>query len=327
MTVRIYQSSDASAPVLTGTAGSLITVLDACLVDGYGTKTAAGWTKPYSGTNIAVYRMSTAGGSSGCYMRVDDTGTLTDARDARVYGYKTMSDINTGTAQFPTTATEIQVGGAPWKKSSTANATARPWVIIADERLLYFFSYANSTTLYASTTNNSAACFGDLISFLAGDTNQCILIGQQFTASIDGERQAMGRVYANYAADQPMWLARDYTGITQAKKAVLYPRCPAGLTGVSDGLTLGYSQSGAFPDPVTGGINLWSIAVREATATNRGLMPGFYWPFGGTLVGTDGDTFAGTGNQAGRNFILLPVQNYGGTGGRAAFQYDGDWRA
>ncbi|WP_297486902.1 MULTISPECIES: hypothetical protein [Pseudomonadota] len=38
MTVTIYSSKDASAPALTGIAGSLVAVLDACLVNGYGTK-------------------------------------------------------------------------------------------------------------------------------------------------------------------------------------------------------------------------------------------------------------------------------------------------
>lgn len=36
MTVRVYRSTDAAAPVLTGTAGTLIALLDACLVNGYG---------------------------------------------------------------------------------------------------------------------------------------------------------------------------------------------------------------------------------------------------------------------------------------------------
>jgi hypothetical protein len=37
--VRLYRYSDANAPVLSGTAGALIAILDACLVDGYDPKT------------------------------------------------------------------------------------------------------------------------------------------------------------------------------------------------------------------------------------------------------------------------------------------------
>src|SRR6185436_20075392 len=36
MTVRFYSSRDAGAPVMNGNVGSMISVLDACLVNGYG---------------------------------------------------------------------------------------------------------------------------------------------------------------------------------------------------------------------------------------------------------------------------------------------------
>ena len=43
MTVRIYSSSDAGAPVLRGnTPGDLINLLEKCLVTGYGSKAGAG---------------------------------------------------------------------------------------------------------------------------------------------------------------------------------------------------------------------------------------------------------------------------------------------
>lgn len=49
MTVRVFRSTDASAPALSGRPGSFVSLLDACLVDGYTGKPAAGWTKPYTG--------------------------------------------------------------------------------------------------------------------------------------------------------------------------------------------------------------------------------------------------------------------------------------
>lgn len=103
MTVRVYHSTDSSAPVLSGQVGALIGVLDAILVNGYGSKAAVGWTKAFSGTNMAAYKQSA--GSNQLYLRVDDT----NATDARVVGYETMSDVNTGTGPFPT-ATQ-QSGG------------------------------------------------------------------------------------------------------------------------------------------------------------------------------------------------------------------------
>lgn len=323
MTVRIYRSDDASAPVLSGTAGSLITVLDACLVNGYGAKSAAGWTKPFSDTNLAAYRMSTVGSSSGCYLRVDDTGT----QDARVLGFKTMSNINTGTVQFPTSA---QVsGGAYMKKSQTANATARPWTIIADEWFFYMYSYANQTTWGTGDDYNGGFAFGDIITYLPGDNFKCILLPQSGSTPSDGRNQQLGFAGNGYSGSSLMYIAKDYTGISTSKIANMCVRVPYNSSCQSTNL-IGNAQNGAYPDPVTGGINLFALEVIENNNpyAYRGLMPGYYWPYGGYLIGNVGDTFAGTGNLAGKNFILHPVQ-FGGSGvtGRAAFQYDGDWRA
>lgn len=59
--VNIYYSTDTGAPALTGRAGSLYNLLKACLVTGYGSKAAAGWTNPYSGNNQGVFTMASGG--------------------------------------------------------------------------------------------------------------------------------------------------------------------------------------------------------------------------------------------------------------------------
>ena len=52
----IFKSTDSGAPVLDGQAGSLVTLLDACLVTGYGSKTALGWAKAFTASSRGVYR-------------------------------------------------------------------------------------------------------------------------------------------------------------------------------------------------------------------------------------------------------------------------------
>src|SRR5690348_12633571 len=126
----VYSSSDTGAPVLTGQAGSLIAVLDACLVNGYGTQTAAGWTKAFSGTNKADYRM--AGGNQ-FYLDVDDSAAQTAAgKEANVRGYEAMTALATGTNAFPTT-TQFAAPGQVIRKSATADATSRGWILVADD--------------------------------------------------------------------------------------------------------------------------------------------------------------------------------------------------
>jgi len=126
--ITVYRSDDASAPVLSGTLGSLIAVLDACLVNGYGSQASAGWAKPFTGTNLAVYR---APQGNRFYLRLDDT----DAQYPVLRGYRAMTAVSTGTGLFPTT---VQLsGGIRSVKSYTASSTVRPWIVIASPRAFY----------------------------------------------------------------------------------------------------------------------------------------------------------------------------------------------
>lgn len=135
MTVRQYHSTDSSAPVVGNTAGSMIGLLDAVLVNGYGSKSPLGWTKEYSGTNIAVYRNNPSiPGSTGMYLRVDDT----DAAYSSVCVFKTMSDINTGTDRAPnTTGISSYQDNIFWSKHFNGTSSPKRWVIIGDERTFY----------------------------------------------------------------------------------------------------------------------------------------------------------------------------------------------
>jgi len=125
--VKYYTSEDAGAPVLSGQAGALIALLDKVLVDGYGSKAPLGWTKPYSGTNKAVYRLDHTL-NSGRYLRVDDS----NAQYAIVNAYDAMSDVDTGIDGFPAIATPRY-----WRKSNLSDTSARSWAIYGDEAIFY----------------------------------------------------------------------------------------------------------------------------------------------------------------------------------------------
>jgi hypothetical protein len=85
MTVRVYRSTDASAPVLTGQVGSLTALLDAVLVNGYGALTAAGWSINQTTTNKRGYKQNLTGSNntSGMLLYVDDTGPALAPRARR----------------------------------------------------------------------------------------------------------------------------------------------------------------------------------------------------------------------------------------------------
>jgi hypothetical protein len=260
-----YRSTDSGAPVLSGTAGSLIALLDACLVDGYGAKAAAGWTKNYSGTNKAVYRPSHG---SRFYLRVLDDGSdgAQGARLARVRGYESMSDVDTGTGEFPTDA---QVsGGLYLGKSSTADSTARPWVVLADGKraIVMIAHHASHSQSYTQSF------FGDLGGVSAADPYAAMLVAAKDTTN------AVTTLVGSTV--QGASVVHGMVGVTASGYS---PRARVG-TGTSSGahINRGGTVSGNSTfttGPDTSG-NVWTeaILVRDTSTYDsnapRGYVPG-----------------------------------------------------
>lgn len=167
-TPKYYASSDASAPVLTGQNGTMIALLEAILVNGYGSKAAAGWTKPYSTTNIAVFQM--ASGGTNCVLRVlDDGSTPTSAaREAQCRAAESASGHSTIADPFPLTA-NIADGVNIWRKSTTADSTARVWKCVADGRFFALW-------VEHSSTQSELHMFGDLEPVYPGDAYCCFMM-------------------------------------------------------------------------------------------------------------------------------------------------------
>lgn len=130
MSYTYYASTDSGAPVLNGTAGSLINWFDTiCVGTGtaYGSKPKKGWTKEFSGTNKAVYR--TADGIG--YYRVQHDGAQGAAsfREAVVRGAEGATDVDTLVDAFPLVA-QVADAACVWRVSDNADSTARAWVAI-----------------------------------------------------------------------------------------------------------------------------------------------------------------------------------------------------
>lgn len=172
MTVTVYYSTDASAPSLTGSAGSLIAVLDACLVNGYGAKPAAGWTKAFAGTNLASYRTGTG---NQYYLAVDDTGVAFGTNFVRLQGFTSMSAVTTGQGQWPLQfQLTAQSGAIVMQKSTTTDSTVRAWVLVASGSGVYFLPEIAATVgAWVGTTNvgsgNGQFFFGDIVSYKPND--------------------------------------------------------------------------------------------------------------------------------------------------------------
>lgn len=288
MTVRAYYSTDSGAPVLSGTAGALIGVLTACLVTGYGSKTASGWSKDFTGTNLATFRPSEG---TRFYLRVDDTGSTS----ARVRGFESMSDVNTGTGLFPTDA---QVSGGGYvQKSNSSDATARGWALFADQKRFILVSASVASTIAASATAGYGMYFGDFISNKLGDAYNCILIAGHAVSS-----PQLGTGSTGLSAVNGHWVARAFT---QTGGSILVGKHSDYVKG---GATTTIGSGGAiYPDPITGGLNIAPLYISEDTST-RGVLPGLWAPLH-NLPGQPGDTFSGAGALSAKTFMLADASS------------------
>jgi hypothetical protein len=271
-TTRIYRSTDTGAPVLTGQVGSLLNLLDKCLVDGYTGKTAAGWSRQFTGTNKTAYRNSVAAGGTGMYLRVVDA----NAGYATVQVYASMSDIDTGADVAPATAQFAS--GVFWSKSVSSNTTARPWVVVADELTVWILIQNGSPGTYVYDSVFGA---GDIASELASDPWRYFVLGRgdATNAGAGGVgyggdlRLAAGTLTMAPATNEYLWLGRAVAGTGSS--------VPARCMMLSSTVNVGVGTQSASPLPnssVGGGHEYWLPAIVAESATIRGRLRGLYVP-------------------------------------------------
>ena len=300
MTVRFYSSSDASAPVLRGnTPGDLINLLTKCLIDGYGSKTGAGWTKPYTGTNIAAFRQGA--GSNGMYLRVDDTSTATGWRSARVVGYETMSDVNTGApVSFP--QPDWFAGGAHWWTHAGSGSVANPraWFVVADEMFFWLFINTYPENGDSSMYYNEQYCFGDIIPFKPGDSTHTVLFACERTSGVTSESVMVGNSISEStsAANYRLSVARSYSQFGGPLRVGWHADHVKGSASWGQGNL-------SFPHAVDGGLYLSPVWVHEPNLSPynvRGLMPGLWVPCHYNGILSQRQVFEGQGDLLGKTF-------------------------
>lgn len=334
-TVKYFHSGLAGAPALNDTAGSLIGVLDACLVNGWGSGSvdsiviasgvatvtrgaghpfepdmvveiagatvtggtingqfkvstavgntytfpvpglpnqtatgtithkiaALGFTKPYTGTNLAAYRSSDITGTQ-FYLHVDDTNSTL----ARVRGFETMSSISDASGnQFPTEAQ--QSGGLYATKTISGSA---PWELFGNGKTFYLCAAWGGTgrgvilsfgDLNRTGSSDAYATFIHALTLSGGGTNS----SGSTTQSLDYSSTAAG-VYS----------PRPWSGLgTPVEVGRTYPT----FINVSSGYRSGDTASNHVPYPNNSNNGLYVapwFASESVSATLRGSFPGFF---------------------------------------------------
>lgn len=293
-----YTSADAGAPTLNGTVGSLIGLLDAILVNGYGAKPAAGWTKPYSGTNAAAYRIN--GSYTNYYFRVDDNAPGTGgAREARVSMYETMSDVNTGTDGS---------GNRYIRKSNTLDATARTWRAVADEVTFVLFCSFDNTNDFSGTY------LGQMYSYVPNDQHGVMMSarGSENVSSYTPNYETLLRFTATLEAGT--LVAKSVNGITPNVNST--KACGLYLHDASS-RSRGVYQ---LPNAADGSLIVTPVYVYNAEGSDRtlrGRLRGVWVPLHSNLdsVFAIMDTWSGTGDLAGKTFVYagnVPSATVGG---------------
>lgn len=386
--VKYLHSAMPGAPVLSGTAGALIAVLDACLVNGFGLRTvdslvinnnvatcniaaghsaevgtvvviagatpaalngeqkvtavsgnsvsfetaglsnqtatgsitlinaSLGWAKPFSGTNLAAYRSNDVT-SNRNYLRIDDTNT----NSARVKGYELMTDVNTGSGDFPTQSQ--RPSGGYWTKSASSDTNPRNYIICGDSKGFYLFVlseyYTNSYFSYY---------FGEINSVKSNDAfSTYISLGVNDESS--GSQQVGGFQNNTLSNNTYQYIVRSNTGLGSAVQVnSAAPTIFGNLADYQSGNS-GDNSLAPFPNPSDGGLYLSIKNISEfSTRTYRGTLPGAYIVPQSVAIGqfSARDSIVGVAGLPGKT--LRATTHYGSNNGSSLTFIDstGPWR-
>lgn len=326
----IFSSSDVSGPgLLSGTAGSLLTILDACLVTGYsGHSVSPAWTKPFANSgNIGCYKQ---GAGAGLGLVINDNGpnVTSTYKEAWSIGWESVvgigAPVGTGSGQFPTPAQLLTTGHVVWRKSATADASGRAWMLAADSSTFYLWvSTGDSAGVYYHSG------FGDVFSLKgASDAYRCFIYGRvlensavglsgpsDWTDSIECHAGTGGNQNNSGVAQPGHFMARTVggggTSVTLVKKGDGSAATGSGQTNAPYASPL----AGVFqtPNSADNSIYLSPIsAVESASVIIRGRFRGLYQICHPVASFSDGQTFAGGGDYAGKSFLVVLKSVNGG---------------
>lgn len=351
-TVRYYASTMTGAPTLSRTGGALITVLDACLINGFGSVTL---NSLVVASNVATGSISTGHG----FAMSGDTGPVIRIAGATPSGLN--GDWRVASVPGSTTFTFVTSGISDQTASGTITAKRAP---------------LGFTKAYSGT--NKAAYQADRVSGLRhylrvddADTQNAIIRGYVTMSDVDTGTDAFpaSATYMykidNIRANAPWWLVGDdqafylfartnSNGIVAGGMffgALAYPIAASdayasGLIGNANVLEVeatydaamprSYTQLAgvkplyrythrryntcAYPCPVNNGILAAPVEAWESTTLPRGMMPGMYLSLN---VYSGYSNLAVFNNVAGLSRTLIFCEGY--LQG-ALFDITGPWR-
>ena len=355
MGMKWFSSEMAGAPVLNDTAGSLINVLDACLITGFGAKQVqsgtaangqavltvdntngykvestlliegvtgvcaalngerrivavtantitvkaagvangtldgtvslkyapAGWTKPFTDTNVAVYKQGDIT-ATGMLLRVNDQSGMRFDWCA----YESMSDANTGTGETP-------VGGTQGRKLGSSSSTS--WMLFATDTFVYLFN--KSAEWWGS--NFGSGFFGDLNEARSDDISACLITAHGSIQSLARSGYDIGISHSGGACWLPRAISQIVGVVTATKIGVL------NRNGIPRASGANYDR-GTWPSGDSA-LRLCAVEIYDQNGVLRGVLPRLFHIAQTIAQGTlaRGEIIAGTGDLAGRKLMAV----------------------
>ena len=253
---------DSGAPALSGSDGALYNVLKWALPQ-------IGWTLEFDDdVNFrAAFKNDPSGGLGG-YLRVIDKAAdhASDARQAQVWLYDTMTDVNSGTN--PTTETSFIT------KSENVNTASREWRIVGDKT-----SFWLETSIVDPPQDDRWHLheFGSLHPRRADD-NTFHMLTSSSTPTITNPWYRKGSTTGTASDPSIKFLfntegtSHNQNGVPLVSASVISPASTASM--------LNIGKQGQLVDPVTGKEAFTRSWVSSSGNQVRGWVRGMWWPIG-----------------------------------------------
>lgn len=134
----LRESTDTSAPTLTGESGSLTNLLKAVLVNGYGSKDPLGWSIAFEDDTSKELVIRSDSGTR-FFVKISDNRIDYDYKFAYCVAYESMADIDTGYGPCPSDSLGEYRNIF---KSDTTGSVEVPWKIIGDNKGFWILTKA-----------------------------------------------------------------------------------------------------------------------------------------------------------------------------------------
>ena len=356
ISVKVYRSTDTGAPTLPSTASSLINVLDACLVNGFGSVTL---NSLVVSSNVATGTVSTGhgftlAGSTGPVIRVAGaapSGLNGDSRIASIPNATTFTFATTGisdqTATGTVTAKRAPAGFA--KTYSGTNKAVYRSDDIAGTRIPLQINDSSgnyfTASMYESMTDVDTGTNGVSVGGYKDTSNHWVIVADSIAFYL-----FVKSAYSDWRSHVYFGDIINYKPSDQYHCALI--GCPVGgytsrlidLNDLNDSyLCRNYTQFGSavsmqrrshtisgsrigsagnsYPSAIDDSFHAWPIEVWEASGS-RGLMPGMWNPLHSNSGPSQFSVIDGVPQLLGRDLMVCKLDPYGW----CAMDITGPWR-